>query len=113
MRFREFWPAYLRAHSRSETRVAHYVATTIGLGGAAIAIGAASPGIGIAAVALAYAIAVSSHRIFEGGRSMVRVNPVWGALADLRMCWLALTGGLHRELERGGIRRRSGTELSH
>jgi hypothetical protein len=31
---------------------------------------------------------------------LVTVNPVWGALADFKMCWLALTGGLGTELER-------------
>jgi len=28
----------------------------------------------------------------------VFVNPVWGARADFKMCWLALTGGLSAEL---------------
>ena len=31
---------------------------------------------------------------------MVRVNPVWGAMADLRMFWLALSGGLQAEIAR-------------
>jgi hypothetical protein len=43
------------------------------------------------------------------------VNPLWGAVADLRMFWLALSGGLAREIDRcnrqsdaGFIRRHDG-----
>ena len=34
------------------------------------------------------------------GESLVLVNPVWGAIGDLRMCWLALRGRLAVELRR-------------
>jgi hypothetical protein len=102
MRFSEFWPAYLRAHRHPSTRIAHYIATFIGLGGVAAAVVARVPLVAIICILLAYGIAVTSHRIFEHGRSMVTVNPVWGALADLRMCWLALRGVLPRELKRNG-----------
>jgi hypothetical protein len=98
MTFREFWPHYLRAHRRPRTRVAHYVATIIAFS----AIGAASyygtPLIALAAIVVSYAVALASHAIFERNRSMVFVNPAWGALSDLKMCWLALTGGLGAEL---------------
>lgn len=100
MTFREFWPGYLRAHQRRGTRVAHYLATTLGLGGVAIALTSQRPSIAIAAIILGYGIAVSSHHLFEGRGSLVLVNPVWGAMADLRMCWLALRGGLGAELQR-------------
>ena len=49
---------------------------------------------------LGYAIALAAHPLVDGSKSLVTVNPVWGALADFKMCWLALTGGLSAELAR-------------
>ena len=50
--------------------------------------------------ALGYAVALAAHRLVDGSRSLVTVNPVWGAVADFKMCWLALTGGLSADLAR-------------
>lgn len=109
MSFREFWPHYLRAHRQPRTRAAHYVATIVAFTAIGAAIYYRMPLIALGAIALSYAIAVMSHRVFECNRSLVFVNPAWGALADLKMCWLALTGGLAAEvaLHVGGPRRRA------
>lgn len=56
--------------------------------------------VGIVTFLLSYGIALASHRIFERIQSLVLLRPSCGALADLRMCWLALTGGLEGELAR-------------
>ncbi len=98
MSFQEFWPHYLRAHRRPRTRVAHYVATAIAFGAIAVAIYYGVPLIALGAIAISYAIALASHAMFERNKSLVFVNPAWGALSDLKMCWLALTGGLAAEL---------------
>jgi hypothetical protein len=34
---------------------------------------------------------------------LIRVNVLYGAIADLRMCWLALTGRLKDEYRRLGL----------
>lgn len=99
MTFREFWPLYLAAHSRPGTRALHYCATLLGLGSALAALIAFDP-LFLAGIAPAYAIAIGAHALVEKNRSMIGVNPAWGAAADLRMFWLALTGGLAREIER-------------
>ena len=98
MSFREFWPHYLRAHSQPRTRMAHYVATIIAFSAIAAAIYYRMPLIALGAIATSYAVALASHAIFERNKSLVFVNPAWGALSDLKMCWLALTGGLAAEL---------------
>jgi len=102
MTFREFWPAYLRAHSRPATRAVHYCATVLGVGSAIIAAATLEP-LFLGGIAPAYAMAIGSHTFIEKNRSLVGVNPVWGALADLRMFWLALTGGLARELAQENV----------
>ena len=48
-------------------------------------------------------MAVSSHRFIEHNRPLIRVNALWGAFSDLRMLWMALTGGLPAEYRRLGL----------
>jgi hypothetical protein len=102
MTFREFWPLYLQAHSKRSTRAVHYVATVIGLGSAFTAAVTLEPFV-LGGIGVAYAIAIGAHRLIEKNRSMIGINPVWGAMADLRMFCLAVTGGLTRELEKAGV----------
>jgi hypothetical protein len=98
--FQEFWPLYLRAHRHRGTRIGHYCATTIALSAVATSIVLQAIWVTILGIVLGYTIALTSHRLCDGSKSLVLVNPVWGALADFRMCWLALTGGLSAELAR-------------
>jgi hypothetical protein len=99
MTFREFWPRYLQAHRHPLTRAVHYVATLVGIGSTFAAAIALQPAF-LAGIGVAYAMAIGAHAVIEQNRSMIRVNPLWGAVADLRMFWLAATGGLQRELEK-------------
>jgi hypothetical protein len=98
MTFKDFWPLYLRAHRHRGTRVGHYAATTIALATIAASIALQQIWLTALGIALGYAIALAAHRLADGSKSLVAVNPVWGAVADFRMCWLALTGGLAAEL---------------
>lgn len=100
MPFAEYWPLYLQAHRQPATRALHYVATVVGLSASAagiIMLDIVILGLGIGG---GYALAISAHLLFEGNRPMIAVNPVWGAVADLRMAWLAATGRLRSELDR-------------
>jgi hypothetical protein len=98
--FRKFWPLYLRAHQHRGTRIGHYYATAIALSVVAVSIVLHTVWLAILGIVVGYGIALTSHRIGAGSRSLVFVNPVWGALADLKMCWLALRGSLSAELAR-------------
>ena len=99
MTFRQFWPLYLKAHSQPKTRAVHYTATVIGLGSSLVAALTWQP-LYLLGIAAAYALAIGSHAVIEHNNSMIRVNPAWGALADLRMFWMALTGRLQNEIDR-------------
>ena len=96
--FQDFWPLYLRAHRHRSTRVGHYAATTIALITIAASIALQEIWLTALGIVLGYAIALAAHRLADGSKSLVTVNPVWGAVADFKMCWLALTGGLAAEL---------------
>ena len=105
MPYREFWIAYLDAHRNPGTRAMHYLATLSGMGGTLLAIWfeflwLMAGGIGVGVV-----MAVSSHHLIEHNRPLIRVNPLYGAVSDLRMCWLAMTGRLASEYERLGLGR--------
>jgi hypothetical protein len=98
--FKDFWPLYLQAHRHRGTRIGHYAATTIALGLVAASIAFQAIWLTALGIVLGYTVALAAHRLVDGSRSLVTVNPVWGAIADFKMCWLALTGGLAAELAR-------------
>jgi hypothetical protein len=96
--FKAFWPLYLQAHRHRGTRIGHYAATAIALSAVAASIVLQAIWLTALGIVLGYTIALAAHRLVDGSKSLVTVNPVWGAVADFKMCWLALTGGLAAEL---------------
>lgn len=103
MTFREFWPLYLKAHRLPGTRALHYFATILGVSAAIEAIVTLHPVIFVIGVPLSYCVAIASHRLIEGNQPMIRVNAAWGAIADLRMCWLAIAGRLAAEFAKHAV----------
>lgn len=102
MSFADFWPRYLDAHRRPGTRGAHYLATVLGILSTIAAIYHAHLGF-LLGIALSVALAVGSHWLIERNQPLIRVNAFYGAIADLRMFWLALTGRLRWEYRRLGL----------
>jgi hypothetical protein len=101
--FGEFWPHYLREHSRPATRRLHYAGTglVLALAGAGLASGdwrllAAVPPAG-------YGFAWFSHAVLERNRPATFTHPLWSLAADFRMAWLWATGRLDPELARAGV----------
>ena len=104
--FAEFWPHYLREHSRADTRALHYAGTSLVV---ALAIGAVLSGhlLWLVAVPIAgYFFAWVGHFVLEKNRPATFTHPLWSLAADFRMWFLWLTGRLGPELERAGVRRR-------
>jgi hypothetical protein len=101
--FAEFWPFYLREHSKPRTRAMHYAGTSLVI---AIAIFAAATGRWwwLLAIPLAgYGFAWAAHFAVEKNRPATFTYPLWSLAADFRMWWLWATGRLQPELERAGI----------
>ena len=99
----EFWRLYLDAHRNPATRGVHYAATALG---AASTLAAALLGEALlapAGILLAIGLAVGSHRFIEHNEPLIRVNPLYGAISDLRMMGLAIIGRLPREYARLGL----------
>lgn len=102
--FAEFWPFYLREHSKPATRALHYVGTSL-----VVAIGLFAILTGrwawLLAIPLAgYGFAWIAHFRVERNRPATFTYPLWSLAADFRMWALWATGKLGPELERAGVR---------
>ena len=101
--FAEFWPFYLREHSKRTTRALHYFGTTLVV---AIAIGALWLGnwwLFAALPVAGYFFAWIAHFGVEKNRPATFTYPLWSLAADFRMWWLWLTGRLGPELKKAGV----------
>ena len=103
MPFHEFWRLYLDAHRHPMTRGMHYSATVVGIITTVLAVYHGQPLFCAAGIAFAVVMAVTSHWLIENNRPLIRVNAFYGALADLRMCWLAISGRVGKEYARLGL----------
>ena len=102
--FAQFWPYYLREHSKPRTRAMHYIGTSLVVG---LAIGALTTGTWwlLAAMPVAgYGFAWASHAAVERNRPATFTYPAWSLGADFKMWWMWLTGRLGPELQRAGVR---------
>lgn len=98
--YREFWPFYLREHSRRLTRILHLLGT---LGGVALLAAALVLGdfrLAVLGLVLAYGLAWFAHFHIEKNRPATFRHPLWSLRADMAMVCLALTGRLDAELAR-------------
>jgi hypothetical protein len=102
--FAQFWPYYLREHSKPRTRAMHYIGTSLVVG---LAVGAVATGTWwlLAAMPVAgYGFAWASHAAVERNRPATFTYPAWSLGADFKMWWMWLTGRLGPELQMAGVR---------
>ena len=101
--YREFWPFYLREHSKPETRLWHIIGTgaaSILLVGALLSF---SYELFLAALIAGYGPAWFAHFLVEKNRPATFRHPIWSLVSDYRMAGAWLTGSLGHELERAGV----------
>ncbi len=101
--FAEFWPFYLREHSKPATRSLHLTGTSLSLVIALAALVLRRPGLLLLALVCGYAFAWVGHFFVEHNRPATFKYPLWSFRADFRMWAYALTGRLAAELQRAGV----------
>jgi len=101
--YRDFWPYYLKEHSKPATRSWHIAATGVASIIFLVGIASANVALVIAAVVVGYLPAWMAHVLIEGNRPATFRHPLWSLASDFRMvgCWL--TGALDRELTKAGV----------
>ena len=102
-RYSDFWPIYLREHSRPATRYVHYVGTTAGIACLVLALVFRNLWFLPIGLVVAYGAAWTAHALIEKNKPATWQYFAWSLASDFRMLWFAVTGRLGAELRRCGV----------
>jgi hypothetical protein len=101
--FDDFWPHYLREHSKRSTRAYHYIGTSLVVGLAAAAVAKRKPWLVAALPVAGYGFAWAGHALAERNRPATFTYPSWSLRADFKMWALGMTGQLKPHLDAAGV----------
>ncbi len=95
--FSDFWPYYVRQHSKGRTRLLHAMGSILAI----VMVGsgfAVSRWFFLAAPVTGYAFAWYSHFFVEGNRPATFGHPFYSLAADYRMLFLMMAGKMDAEV---------------
>jgi hypothetical protein len=98
--FAEFWPFYIGEHSRTGTRVLHYIGTVTATICVVLLLVSGRWWLFPLGLIPGYSCAWIGHFFIEKNRPATFSYPVWSFLADYKMTALMLTGKLRPEITR-------------
>lgn len=97
--FGEFWPYYVRQHTKPATRLLHAIGSTLAIVVIGVAL-AVNPWILVAAPLVGYGFAWYAHFFVERNRPATFGHPFWSLAADYRMLFLMIAGRMDAEVAR-------------
>ena len=102
-RYQDFWPYYLRAHARPDTRNLHCCGIAVALVALATVFVSNNPWFVLVAVIGIVAPAWLSHFLIERNLPDTFRYPLWSLISDVRMAVGWVTGQLDSDLAKAGI----------
>jgi hypothetical protein len=102
--YAEFWPFYLREHSKRQTRGLHYVGSIASVVLLVWAVATQNWWWLLAVPVAGYFFAWFAHFFVERNKPATFKAPFWSLISDYRMCGLWLSGRLGNELMKYQIR---------
>ena len=103
MRFAEFWPEYVRAHSRPATRVVHLIGTLLGWMIVGAAIAERTWWLVLLALVVSYGLAWVSHFFVEHNMPATFEHPLYSWWADQKMMFLMVIGKMSNEVRKYAV----------
>ena len=97
--FSEFWPFYVRAHSKRATRLLHGTGSVLALVCISLALEVSS-WLFVAAPVVGYGFAWYAHFFVEENRPATFGHPFYSLAADYRMLFLMLAGKMDSEVRK-------------
>lgn len=97
--YAEFWPFYVREHSKPVTRVLHFAGTTLGIALLVYFVATGRWYFFPVFFVVGYAFAWFAHFVVEKNRPASFKYPLWSFISDFRMMWFMATGRMGREVE--------------
>ncbi len=98
--YREFWDFYVLEHSKPETRILHFIGTSLGLILLFWLIVRGTWYYFPISLLTGYAFAWFAHFVIEKNRPATFKYPLWSFISDYKMMWYMLTGRMDAEVKR-------------
>lgn len=97
--FQDFWPCYVRAHSKPRTRILHAIGSVLAILCVVLAF-SLSFWLLLAAPVIGYAFAWYAHFFVEHNKPATFGHPFYSLAADYRMLFLMMAGRMDAEVAR-------------
>jgi hypothetical protein len=98
--FQEFWPYYVREHSKPGCRLLHFIGSSAGIICLAATFLTGNLWFVPLGLVIGYGFAWMGHFFIEHNRPATFNYPLWSLIADWKMWGLMITGRMDGEVER-------------
>jgi hypothetical protein len=97
--FEEFWPEYVRAHSKKLNRTLHVLGVSLALACVVAAVRKRKPWLLLGAPLFGYGFAWAGHFFVERNAPATFSHPIYSLRASALLYWKTITGSIDAEIE--------------